>query len=71
MSDLELHSGDQRLVDLGNEISDAVHKALSRGLAPDFVCSVLVGVAADYWMQAYTRPVTALADILIEKAKRA
>lgn len=67
---LETHSGDPRLAQLANDISDAVHKALSSGLAPDFVCSVIVGVAADYWMQSYTRPVTGLAKILEAKAQQ-
>lgn len=67
MSDVEVISADKRLADLGNAVSDAVHKALTEGLAPDFVCSVIVGVAADYWMQNYQRPVTALAEILAAK----
>lgn len=66
---LETHSGDQRMADLGQAISDAVFKGLASGLSPDFVCSVLVGVAADYWMQCYERPVTALADIFTAKAR--
>lgn len=70
--DLETHSGDPRLAKLGNKISDAVYAALRAGLEPDFVCSVLIGVAADYWMQTYTRPCTSLADILVAKeAQRA
>lgn len=68
--DVETHSGDQ-LADFGNGISDAVHKALQEGLAADFVCSVLVNVAADYWMQVYERPVTALGDILYARAMKA
>jgi hypothetical protein len=68
---LEHHSGNRRLADLGNAISDAAYKAIADGLAPDFVCSVLVGVAADYWLQAYDRPVTVLGDILVAKARAA
>ncbi len=65
---MEIHSGDPRLTDLGNDISDAVFKALGQGLEADFVCSVLVGVAADYWLQmGYPKPVTTLAGILAEK----
>ncbi len=71
MTDLEVHTGDQRLADLGNGVSDAIHKALSDGLAPDFVCSVIVNVVAEYWMQAYVDPPTALTEILQAKtAKR-
>lgn len=67
--DMEIHSGDERLADLGNGISDAVHKALTEGLGVDFVCSVLVGVAADYWMQNYSEPPMALAGILELKTR--
>lgn len=68
--DLEKHAGDPRLANLGNAISDAVYAALEAGLEPDFVCSVIVNVAADYWMQAYEKPVTGLADVLLAKAAR-
>lgn len=68
---LESHSGDPRISDLGNGISDAVHKALTEGLDADFVCSILVGVAADYWLQMdYPRPVSDLANILTAKHRQ-
>lgn len=73
MSDdqVEVHSGDPRMAALGNDISDAIHKALIAGLDCDFVCSIMVGCAADYWLENYQRPVTVLAEILRKKAKAA
>lgn len=67
---MEVYSGDERMAALGNEVSDAIRKALLAGLQPDFICSIVVGVAADYWVQNYTRPVTDLSAILAEKARR-
>ena len=66
---LETHR-DPRLTALGNDLSDAVHKAIAAGLEPDFVCSALIAVAADYWNEAYTTPCTGLAGILESKAGR-
>lgn len=39
--------------DLGNDVSDAIHKALSKGMAVDEACCVVVTVAADYARQEY------------------
>lgn len=67
---MEVVSGDQRICDLGNDVSDAVFKALERGLSADEVCSILVGVAADYWMLNYDpATVTRLSDIVLEKSQ--
>lgn len=69
---MEIISADKRLADLGNGISDAVHKAISEGLDADVICSVIVGVAADYWLEMdYPVPVTTLSGILIAKAEQA
>lgn len=68
---VERVSGDVRFRDLANELSDAAHKAMERGLSPDEVCSVMVRIAADYWMVNYDpKTVFALTEI-IEAAYRA
>lgn len=64
---LERRSGDQRMTDLGNEISDAIHKAQARGLGLDEACSIAVCVAADYWRATYEKPITVLADIMFAR----
>lgn len=64
-------SGDPRLADLGNEISDAIYKACAEGVEVDVACSIAVNVASDYWKEAYTKPPDELAAILIARPKRA
>lgn len=55
---------------LENLISNAIYDAVARGLPLDFACSVVTGVAADYWMDIYQKPCTVLADILMAKEAR-
>lgn len=50
---LEAVSQDDRLVVLGNSVSDAVHAAAEAGLDMDYIASVLVNVAADYMRLTY------------------
>lgn len=62
---------DARLAKLGNAISDAIYEALSDGIEVDAAASVVVAVAADYWLeQGYDRPVTVLAGILEAKSNQ-
>ena len=48
MTKLEIITGDQRITDLQNAVSDAMHDAMVAGLELDYIASTLAGVAADY-----------------------
>ena len=57
---------------LGNEISDAIHKALSFGMEPDEAVSVALKVVIDYGEAAYgLERFEALKNLIDEYAKRA
>lgn len=58
---------------LGNEVSDAIHKAMTYGMAADEATSVVVKVALDYGNHAYgTERFAVLKGLIdaIEKAAR-
>ncbi len=50
---LETVSGDVRITDFANAVSDALHTALDSGLEVRHVASVLAAVAADYMRVTY------------------
>jgi hypothetical protein len=53
---------------LGNAISDAIHDALSRGMAMDEAVCVVVAVAADYARGEYGASyLPSLAEVVIER----
>ena len=68
---IEEEKGDERFSDLGNEVSDAINRAMRRGLECDQACSVVAQVAADYFRGTYgNNDLPGLASIITLSAGR-